>query len=270
MWFLFGNKKYNLDITEKEIARSKHTGKELQILKCEIVIEGEDKKEEFLIIIEENRDGGVIALDENGHKKEEYLIGNTSHSYQSGEPIFSFAFELKEKETLNIKALIIEGKEYYPYAYKEKFDDDALIIEAKIELSKEEAESLNYSTKDKEYFNVNRKGISDNTVSMRFGLCIWSEHEGTTRHWLFLRQDKYDEKEERMKNSYIIIEENIQNIAFKISNRLEETIDLLVDKDILNRDELLNNFTICENDLGDLSNIFHEVNNIDDYSFYFK
>ena len=267
MWFLFGNERYDVEIIEKQKTRSPHTGNELKILHCRLAINGEYNKEAFLKLIEENKDRGLTALDEKGNKTEDYIIGNTSYSHKSGEEYYSFEIELKEKESLNIKELIIESKKYIPYAYKERFDDGALIIEAKVELNKEETKTLKNSTKDKNYFSVIRKGINDDKISMRFGLCFWSESKGTIKHSLYLIQDIYDEKQEKSKNPFVIFEYNTANISYKIIKKLEETVNLLVDKSIINRDELHDDFFISEDDLGNISNIFYKVKDVDDYKF---
>jgi hypothetical protein len=93
-------------------------------------------------------------------------------------------------EELHVSALEIEGLTLVPTRYREDVNEGTITATFVTEVSDEERldELL---TKTHEFFDVIRRGISDEPLRMRFGRRVWQQAgDGTRRHNLVLIADE--------------------------------------------------------------------------------
>src|SRR5690606_9154689 len=115
--------------------------------------------------VEEN---GITEVDEDGKEIRKYNIMNTSYSYSNNTDGRIYSFKLSEKENIKIKKLLIEDIELIPYEYEETLSDGAIIIHAKVSVTKDIADRIEGFKNEEEYFTVIRDGINENPIKMRF------------------------------------------------------------------------------------------------------
>lgn len=227
--------KVNPQILQSEISKS--TGKEIEKFSFNTTLKGEKSQTSFLELLNKFNKGGVYSVDEKGKILKEYKISNNSFSYTGNIPaedtLFHFAVELTEVEILTIESLIISGIEIAPYEYLERFDEDALIIEAKFKLPSVQINELLDKTKNDIYFPVVRKGINEETKTMRFGQIFWSENDRTTKYHLVLVDKSYEEFKDPFHSEMI----NIKNSLAYTSNYIDELAELLIAKKLLSAEE---------------------------------
>lgn len=103
-----------------------------------------------------------------------------------------------EQDT-RLERLVVDGLDYYPYSYTEEFRDGSLGIEAFVDVDERASDSLfalmSKNAREGHYFPVSRVGISDEPLEMRFGVSLWSQHDGRVKHKLFLVDKAWDERE---------------------------------------------------------------------------
>ncbi len=266
MLLQFGEKSLNVKPYDKETSKSNYTGNDLESFKIEINV-NEKFEDEFNDLLSQHKMEGLWQSDESGKKIKKYKIVNSSYSYsyQSEKRTnFHYIINLEEDETLDIECLIIEGYEINPYDYSEEYDENkkALIINCKVKLSNEENKLLSNILKEKQYFNIIRKGINDNSIKMRFGKNLWSEHEGYIKKSIILVEDTYD-KGDSFKGLYYPELENMQNMILYSTAFLDKLSRLLISKNILNEQEWRDVREEANNEIKSKYKEFYKVDDID-------
>jgi hypothetical protein len=249
IYILIGGYEMRLKFKEKYVAvnpkqeeyfSSLFTGNQLKRLQVAITVNNL-----HLSIFENELDyvkvHGITEVDDDGSKLRKFNISNTSYSYSNNSDDTTYSFELSEEEELRINKLIINDIELIPYEYKETLSDDAIIIYAKVAVSKEIAEHFELVQDDEDkYFSVIREGINENPIRMRFGMNIWSEHESDVlKYRLVLVEEKYDTTEESKSRSlnYPVLE-NIQSMTLQHKTYIDLLSDLFIEKGLLSREEI--------------------------------
>jgi cation transport regulator ChaC len=100
--------------------------------------------------------------------------------------------EIQEVEELRVSALEIEGLSLVPTRYREGLSEETITATFVTEVSDEDDERLEeLLRKPHEFFDVIRRGISDEPLRMRFGRRVWQRAgEGARRHNLVLIADE--------------------------------------------------------------------------------
>jgi len=270
---------------------SVHTGKQLETLSFSMQIRGKTLKEAFNNKLHKVKDGGIFSTDNNGINIKEYKLVNHSYSYTGNysdeDTIYTYTLYLEEIEKLKIDSLVIAGVEVIPYEFTETYDN-AIIIQAKIKLSKEDAEKLDMATKGNKYFDVIRKGISDEVKKMRFGKIIWSENDGFIsisdevkkmrfgkiiwsendgfiKKDIVLVEDTYDNKESPLSKFLQPEFSNIMDMLSYIKNLNDELLKLLISKGQLSAEELEQIETVAKNNIRATTKEYYRVEDIDKF-----
>lgn len=124
-----------------------------------------------------------------------WIVTGNRYSYSVGDrsEVCTFRIEIQEAEDLRVSSLELPGLTLTPTSYKETVED-VLVATFVVEVSGDDVarlEELIVARDDQEYFDVVRRGISDDPVRMRFGRCLWQEAEvGVRRHNLTLVADE--------------------------------------------------------------------------------
>jgi len=234
----FAGKEVPANLKDESTFRSKHTGAELKSIKVDIVAEDQEAHERLLKSIEK---GSINSTDGKGSVLSKWKVKNPSYSYTDAPGSHYYhSLELEETEELRVSSLTLGGFSLQPYSYEEKFDGDALIIEARVLLSETQYVELKKLMKAAElYFPVVRHGISEEPREMRFGKMLWSKHEDGIKHELLLVEKIYDETKER--RSALLFEpemSHVQDMTAQQEEILEELITALVDKGLLRMEEI--------------------------------
>lgn len=227
-----GERVYEVESQEREIIVSKHTGKELEKLNLRINFRG--NVSEF----EEALNDEVQRVDDQNNVINTYQVNNRSYSYTGSESpntVYKFNLELIEVEELNIEKLMIENIELQVYEYSEEYREDGLRIDTKAKIPYEKLDEIRRIRESKEYFEVVRKGISEEKKQMRFGKVIWSKHDNFTKHDMVLVEKSYDEGDEHMPMFYPELTNIMEHLSYS-SILLEKISDLLISEGLISED----------------------------------
>jgi len=256
----------NVDYGEPKV--SPHTGKQLEILSFRLQVIGETQKNTLENALSKAKNGGIFNIDNNGITIREYRLVNHFFSYTGNntdeDTVYTYTLRLEEVEELAIDSLVIAGFEVVPYEFNESYDD-AIIINSKIKLSKEDAEKLDMATKENIYLDVIRKGISDEVKKMRFGKVIWSENDGYIKKDIVLVEDVYDNKESSISKFFEPEFSNIMNILAYVYNLNEELFKLLMSKGQLSTEELEQTKEMAKNNIRETTKKYYRVEDIDKF-----
>ncbi|MCG1013218.1 hypothetical protein ODU73_001825 [Thermoclostridium stercorarium] len=247
---------------------SVHTGKQLETLSFNLQIRGKTLNDAFNNKLHEVKNGGIFSTDNNGVNIKEYKLVNHSYSYTGNytdeNTIYTYTLYLEEIEKLKIDSLVIAGVEVVPYEFTETYDN-AIIIQAKIKLSKKDAEKLDKATNGNKYFDVIRKGISDEVKKMRFGKIIWSENDGYIKKDIVLVEDIYDNEESPISKFFQPEFSNIMDILSYVKNLNDELLKLLVSKGQLSTEESEQIKIVAKNNIKATNMEYFRVEDIDKF-----
>jgi len=163
---------------------------------------------------------------------------------------------------MEIKKLKIGELELLPYSYKERFEESALIIEAKVELTGEQFSKLKQMMRGNRYFQVERQGVD--TREMRFGLMKWSEHGQCIKHEVLLIDKEYDLKAEKSPLLYDPEISNIQDMLAETTEILGELVNTLENKGLLHTIEVEGIKSKAHDRVHDRKREFYKVHDIDE------
>ncbi len=172
-------------VDRRESFVSPHTGANLERLTVSAIITGDEANESFGGFLQSANPAGVPEVAEAGAIAKRWSVGNHSWSHTDGNA-YHHTIELIELETLVADRLCLGDLEVVPYAYEERFDDDRLVIETKVAVQQDQHDQLKVMLTAAGRFQVIRRGISDEPIEMRFGLCYWSPAESGFKHTLVL------------------------------------------------------------------------------------
>lgn len=268
MNFKFDDKVVTINkIENEEFNISNFTGRKLRKFHNRISVKGEDKQW-FDNFIENSRSGGIYEVDSDNNPITEYSIYKKGYSYQGNNAedntIYTYTLEFTQVERIEIDTLEIENISLKPYKYNEKYDD-GVIINANVKLTKEEYDAINKIADKKNYFIVIRKGVSDKEIRMRFGQNNWSEQDSNYKVALVLVEECYD-NEKWKKNR--LFEPELSNIKKMLASTLSinnELINYLMNRDILNKDDMEEIKKKAQENYNDIYREFHKVKDIDEF-----
>lgn len=250
---------YEVEPSKRKEMVSKHTGNKLEKLNLQIKFRGDPSD------FRDALDNRVQKVDSDNKVIKEYEVNNSSYSYsgkQTPNTIYRFNVDLMEVEDLDAQKLIIEDIELTVYEYAEEYKHDSLRIDAKAKVSYEKLDKLREIKKSKDYFEVVRKGISEEKKEMRFGTIVWSKHDDYTKQDLVLVEKSYDEGDNFTPLYYPELRNVMDQLAFEITF-IEEISDLLVSKDIISEDKLDEIREKARSNLNEIREEFYLVEDID-------
>jgi len=235
----FEGNKLTFNIKKEITFFSKHTGVGLKKIEASVYVDKEIH-ENITKIIEKARKTGINSIDKQGKMLKKWKIKNSTYSYIENKPISRYYhyLELEEIEDLHIDSLIINELTFHPYSYSEEFVRDALIIDAKANLSELQFTKVKKLIEKNDYFKVIRHGISDEPREMKLGLPLWSKHKDTIKYKIILSEKKYFEtKEKNINYSYPMIL-NMSFLLAKQDGILKELLTILSSKKVLTNEEI--------------------------------
>jgi len=244
---------------------SGHTGDTLKRTRLHVAAPDLKTHEQLTSAI---RKGIVNSVDEQGNVLRKWKIGNNSHSYTATEanPVYYHKIELEELEALNIEALILDELTLTPYYYEEIISD-GLEIKAKVLISEEQYAELKKLMLRQGYFPVIRKGISEQSKEMRFGLTHWSKHDNGIKHEIRLVERTYDEANKGARTLFddvFVMEE----IVAEHMEYFKNLLDILVTKGVLSSEEVDHITKPSADKLFDNRRAYFRDADIDDYKVY--
>ena len=216
---------------------SRHTGASLSRLIVSTVASGRVANDSLLQLLDRAKADGVVSIPEADAPPKQWKIGEHSWSHSDGESVYSHTLELTEAEVLRPTSISIEDLSIQPYGYEERFDDDRLVIEAKIAVSEQQHLQLKELLLRPDTFSVTRHGVSEKPVEMRFGLCYWSQSGTVYKHSLVLVDMTLPDKRRGLANAFQWTV-TLRGRSVHSAAVLESLLDSLVRKGILTNDEV--------------------------------
>jgi len=234
----FGGRELMFTIIKETTFFSKHTGVALKKIEVSLWV---DRKihEDIIKIIETLNKKEINSIGEQGKILKKWKIKKSTYSCIENK--YDHSLELEEIENLHIDRLIVDELTFHPYSYKEEFIHDALIIDAKVGISKVQFAEVKKLIEKNDYFKVVRYGISDEPREMKFGVPLWSKNKDTIKYKIILYEKKYFEiQKENLFYNYPFVQRvsNMSILLAKQDGILKELLTILSNKKVLTNDEI--------------------------------
>jgi hypothetical protein len=230
--FLAGEYAVRAIVDTSESSISPFTGRALQKLRVRFMTNSDEPHD----VLQQCIDAGVKVLDQNGNESEIWGAQQVQHSTTTDVAGASYIWELTEKETVRAEKLLLGALELTPYHYQEEIDDAALIVTARVELTKETLAQLKALPR---YFSVVRKGVSEQPREMRLTTkTLWSRitEEGPFKYELILVEKTFDRK--RRQVGWLEPHQwNVEMSSSASKLRLQNLVDLLQTKGVISESE---------------------------------
>lgn len=256
----FGEARINVQIDDASLLTSRHSGATLSRLLVSFRVRGRAANESTLELIGQAQKAGVTSLDENGEVEKRWKIGNTSWSYQEGQPIYRHSLQLEETEELKATALVIDDLTAVPYEYEESFHGDDLGIEAKVAVTEQDHLLLKEMLRSRNNVQVTRHGISDQPREMQLGLCYWSKHDSEYRYSLYIGD--VSERDSPLASAFAWMRP-LRRLVAQNALTLRSLTSVLVAKGILAEDEVPSVSDEVTDDMWDILFEFFRVDDVD-------
>lgn len=264
----FGDWNFEVEsIEEHKVAYSRLTSEQLHSFEAKLYVDNERKKA-FEDIFDEYKAGEVYISDKelnldncrfNAKEERHYL--NNSMDYT----IFLISFD--ECSTKSVTEIVFEGLRLEPYKILQEISQNAIIIDAKVVVTKEQFEKirqLKYG--DTYYFSVIRVGIDETPLVMRFGRNLWSKENDNIKMSLVFVEKEYDQTQE---NYHGFAEPQLSNAINQIKQLRamnKRLMKVLVANNIFTeeqKNEIEEELTI--NELRQEHYIYDQVSDIDEW-----
>jgi len=242
---------------------SKHTGSTLSIVEVQATLRGQRENQEFLLLIDSAKVESIASIDENGSALKKWKVANNSWSYQDNNPVYFHTVQLEEVEEIRLESLTMGSLDVRPYKYEERFDGDALRIEARVLLSQAEHLALKAMQKSGDPFQVIRHGINEEPKQMGFGISYWSRHNEGFKHELMLIEEKAEEVPSRLGMALQWMRPMRNQVA---SNKvaIDALLNTLKEKGVLTADEATHIQTEAVERMWDSQYEFFRVEDVDE------
>lgn len=243
-----------------------HTGNELIEYEANMRLPNLFYHELFLKILESSKDQGIHIVDDEGNEKL-WKIFNKSYHYQGNDPntIYDYSLEIKEMEDMTIESIDIEDINLKPYEYSEEIDKDALIINMKVKIDKETHTRLKPFIKKRNYFNVVRHGIQEETRKMRFGRPLWSDYENGIKAEFVLVEEIFDKDDDKFRGINEPDNTNLKKELSRVSIILENLLTKIANNNILSKKDIDELTNPTEEELWEKKYLFNKVEDIDKF-----
>ncbi|MCK4376801.1 MAG: hypothetical protein KAV97_01110 [Actinomycetia bacterium] len=268
----FEGNKLTFNIKKEITFFSKHTNVGLKKIEASVYVDKEIH-ENITKIIEKARKTEINSIDKQGKMLKKWKIKNSTYSYNENKPISKYYhfLELEEIEDLHIDSLIIDKLTFHPYSYNEEFVRDALIIDAKVNLSELQFTEVKKLIEKNDYFKVVRYGISDEPREMKPGLPLWSKHKDTIKYCFTLSEKKYFETQKKNLFDKLLskLSQRISNMGFLLAKQdgiLKELLTILSSKKVLTNEEITEIKEKASNQTRSREIDFYQVKDIDEFS----
>lgn len=221
------------EIVKARNVPSKHTGQPLRVLNVEFYT-GSESELDRVTSLSSDRKPFQVKQD-SGEPLGKFKAGRTSYSYQDQRSDAKHLWELEEIEELNVQNLVLADLAVVPYRYEEEFDDRGLHIKANVRLTGEEEERLRVLP---HYFQVIRRGISDEPIEMRFGQLVWSRQEGDDFKMQLILVDRAYDEPRPLPRPFDPELNNVERMLVETNESLRALLFMLEDKGVLAKSEV--------------------------------
>ncbi len=219
-----------VDILERSIFISQHSGRELEHIKVNTTIEGEKANERIIDFLGAAKKEGLNSKE--GQITKKWKLTNNSYSYGDNKELVNYSMELEEMEEIKLDKLILDDLELIPYQYKEDFDsEEHLSAEVRVLLSEDQFKKVK-ELRERDSFTVIRVGINETPRQMHLRPNGWSKDERGIKCQFSL----YDPKDTNDLSPFRTIWRAV-NLVIKQEQLIEQLANLLVQKDILTKEE---------------------------------
>jgi hypothetical protein len=169
---------------------SRFTGKELRRIEYVLTVRGDDAREQIETVIGAASNGEPLIPDADGGQWA--VTGHkVSYSVTQSEPVYTYAIELTEHEVLSLGRVEFEGLALAPdpSRWSLNSDDDHFWVCFLVDLGPDEHQRFEAALEGRrgDYFPAQLVGITDGSIQMRFGRCLWERlDDGVVRHRIVL------------------------------------------------------------------------------------
>jgi len=257
-----------VDLEEKSTFCSKHSGVELRRIKMGLIARALGAHRSLLFKIRRAEHDGICSTDKDGKITGRWRIANSSFCCLGEEhnPEYYHEILIEEVEELEIESLSISGLVLHPYFYEEEFDCDDLSIKSRVMVSPEQDAILRMLMKDDEYFQVVRRGISDEPREMRFSNTIlWSRHGNRFKYEIILVDRSYDERDRPLARLFQPQMSRMQSAIAAQAEMVEAILETLVNRKYLTEGNVAEMREKAAERIWDRRREFYEVRDIDEF-----
>lgn len=248
MLFKVSGHEVKVEVEKKETFLSKHSDNQLNRFKIH-----------FQVYNPLQIPKTVTSLDDG----KKWKVIDSYHYYTEGNPVVRYIFHLEEIENLEISTLHLNKLEIKPQFYQEKVKDaqDILIIKTRFNLDEKQWDYLTGLYR-KGFLEVKRDGISSKPKKMRFDKLIWSKNNNNQiKCALSMIEDKFNNYKQFP--GFKVEIDNLEKLSSSNNNGLEALLAILMDKKIINDQDLNEIKKSGESPVDDL--LFLEVEDLDEF-----
>jgi hypothetical protein len=265
MYLRVGDRTATIEVTREGEVTSPHSGRRLRRREGRTGTADPAIHEEFSDAIDGQGPEGFQEIGPAGDLGR-WKVKRDSYSISNGH--FTHSLIMTETENLIPDALIIDGMEFHPTRYEEEVQQGELQVRARFLTTKENSEALRKIMRERRFFPVIRRGINDQPVQLRFGMCGWSEHPEGFKHSVFMLDGKYDDNDSRQGNHISEVRADSRDNAVAASFGLfRELLPLLKEKGILTEDEITGLRSRAAERLEEIHQSWFKVKDVDDLAW---
>ncbi len=212
-------------------AASAHTGKQLIVGQFRFDVHDEDQQQGIAESLSSRREIDVAGSDGGPVR---FRVRSNSYQSRGEGPPWHHSVEVEEAESLIPKELVLDGLSLHPYTYEERAEAaGGIVISTHVRVDSAAREQLEAKLRAVHrvpgaYFDVVRAGIQDTARRMRFGRCLWSEHDTDTKYDLTLVEKTVDDTSPPIPDFYPELPNMRRDIALA-RNLISELLDSLVE-----------------------------------------
>lgn len=259
------------EIVSEEAEVSPRTGRELRRITVRVSHDS-DRVHDELIAADEGdlrvqliRDG-----EQDGESWAASIPQWSSSSRNAGPTTYRYSIELTEMEEYAVETLSIEDLEFDVVTYDESLTDQSLSLTFVAPITEEDLDRfIELWREPGTYFDVVRHGIDKEPRSMRFGLCLWSEHENGPKVRATLVDASYDE--EGLGSKFVALSNvtgpNVRTTLAQYGAMFDQLLRTLRRKGVLTEDEVDEVVGAKEVDLSQQLFRFYCVENVEALGF---
>jgi hypothetical protein len=126
-----------------------------------------------------------------------------------------------------------------PYMYEEDIDEGALVISARVHVSRELGQALRALWSEKrrgdQYFEVTRVGRDEQPRTMRFGALFWSQHDDREKHDVTLVDRSYDKEGPKERYPDPPAEMKQTRYVIQLREQVDALLALLVERGVISQ-----------------------------------
>jgi predicted metallopeptidase len=254
-----------VEVVAESEETSRHSGKQLRILDVRFPVRGKSANDEVLDLISGARGNGITSASDDGSKSS-WKVVNSSYSYQDGSPVFWHTLTLKEMEDLKVEYLLLDSLRLEPYYYMEEFDEDRLVVAAKVKVTEEQHKTLASLHTATEALTLLRPGVTEESTQVSLVADNWSRQDEFYKHYLRL-EEKRSPESKRPFPVLAHVGASIDESAIS-SATINALIRVLIEKGVLSPEETEKVIAEGKKSASEVHYQFYQVDDIDAFDVH--